>query len=104
VALRKEIAMAMREARAEPRVAGREGKASAAVGGWLAGVRTFPQQTKTFLSEVRAETQRVTWPTRKQIRVTTVVVIVTVFFFGFYFAVLDYIFSDLIGRLLRWGG
>ena len=74
------------------------------MGGWLTAVRSFPQQTKSFLGDVRAETQRVTWPTRKQIRVTTVVVIVTVFFFGFYFAVLDYIFSDLIGRLLRWGG
>ncbi|MBF8305056.1 MAG: SecE subunit of protein translocation complex [Acidobacteria bacterium] len=83
---------------------GREGKTTAAVGGWLAAVRTFPQQTKSFLGDVRAETQRVTWPTRKQIQVTTVVVIVTVFFFGFYFAVLDYIFSDLVGRLLQWGG
>ena len=94
----------MKEARAEPRAVGREGKATTAVGGWLAGVRTFPQQTKSFLGDVRAETQRVTWPTRKQIRVTTVVVIVTVFFFGFYFFLLDYVFGDLIGRLLRWGG
>ena len=94
----------MKEARAEPRVAGREGKASAAVGGWFAAIRTWPQQTKSFLGDVRAETQRVTWPTRKQIQVTTVVVIVTVFFFGFYFAVLDYIFSELVGRLLQWGG
>ena len=94
----------MKEARAEPRVVGREGKTGAAVGGWLAGVRTWPQQTRSFLSDVRAETQGVTWPTRKQIRATTVVVIVTVFFFGFYFAVLDYIFSELVGRLLQWGG
>lgn len=94
----------MKEARAEPRVVGREGKASAAVGGWLAGIRTWPQQTRSFLGDVRAETQRVAWPTRKQIRVTTVVVIVTVFFFGLYFAVLDFIFSELVGRLLRWGG
>ena len=93
--------MAMREARAEPRVAGREGKASAAVGGWLAGVRTFPQQTKTFLSEVRAETQRVTWPTRKQIRVTTVVVIVTVFFFGLYLFVVDLGVSRLVEQVIQ---
>lgn len=94
----------MKQARAETRVVGREGKASAAVGGWFAAIRTWPQQTKSFLSDVRAETQRVTWPTRKQVRVTTIVVIVTVFFFGFYFAVLDYIFSELVGRMLQWGG
>ena len=93
----------MKEAKVEPRVAGREGKASTAAGGWLANFRTWPKQTKTFLGDVRAETQRVTWPTRAAIRATTVVVIVTVFFFGLYFAVLDYVFSELIGRLLQWG-
>jgi preprotein translocase subunit SecE len=93
----------MKEAKVEPRVAGRESKAGAAAGGWLSNVRTWPGQTKTFLGDVRAETQRVTWPTRKTIRATTIVVIVTVFFFGLYFAVLDYIFSSAIGRLLQWG-
>ena len=94
----------MKEARAEAIVAGREGKASAAVGGWLAAVRSLPKQTKTFLGEVRAETKRVNWPTTKQIRATTVVVILTVFFFGVYFGVLDWIFTAAVGRLLRWGG
>jgi preprotein translocase subunit SecE len=94
----------MKEAKVEPRVAGRESKAGAAAGSWLSNVRTWPKQTKTFLSDVRAETRRVTWPTRSMIRATTIVVIVTVFFFGLYFAVLDYIFSEAVGRLLRWGG
>jgi len=93
----------MKEAKAEPRVIGREGK-PAPPGGWLSNVLTWPGQTKTFLSDVRAETQRVTWPAKKMIRATTVVVIVTVFFFGLYFAILDYIFSNLVGRLLQWGG
>ncbi len=93
----------MKEAKMEPRVAGREGKASAATGGWFPNLRTWPQQTKTFLGDVRAETRRVTWPTRAVIRATTIVVIVTVFFFGLYFAIIDYIFSNLVGRLLQWG-
>ena len=93
----------MKEVKVEPRVVGREGKAVAS-GGWLSNVLTWPGQTKTFLGDVRAETQRVTWPTKKMIRATTVVVIVTVFFFGLYFAILDYIFSNLVGRLLQWGG
>ncbi len=93
----------MKEAKVEPRVAARESKASAVAGSWLANVRTWPKQTKAFLGDVRAETQRVTWPTRSMIRATTIVVIVTVFFFGLYFAVLDYVFSELVARLLRWG-
>jgi preprotein translocase SecE subunit len=35
----------------------------------------------------------VTWPSRQQVRSTTVVVIVTVFFFGVYFGVVDYILA-----------
>ncbi|MGH9785825.1 MAG: preprotein translocase subunit SecE [Terriglobia bacterium] len=83
---------------------GREGKGGGSGDGWFGAIQTWPGQTKAFLGDVRAETQRVTWPTRKQIRVTTIVVIVTVFFFGFYFFLLDYVFGDLIGRLLQWGG
>lgn len=98
------LRISMKEARAEARVVGRERKSSAAVGGWLTTVRALPKQTKTFLGEVRAETQRVNWPTTKQIRATTVVVILTVFFFGVYFGILDWIFSAAVGRLLRWGG
>jgi len=93
----------MKEVKVEPRLVGRESKTSAAVGNWFSNVRTWPKQTKTFLGDVRAETQKVTWPTRSMVKATTVVVIVTVFFFGLYFAVLDYIFSELVGRLLRWG-
>ena len=93
----------MKQARASSEVAGRETKASAATGNWLGTVRAWPQQAKTFLGEVRAETRRVTWPTWKQIRVTTVVVIMTVFFFGMYFWVLDTLFTAAIGRLLQWG-
>ena len=94
----------MKEAKVEPRVVARESKTGAAFGGWFSNLRTWPKQTKTFLGDVRAETQKVTWPTRSMVKATTVVVIVTVFFFGLYFAILDYFFSELVGRLLRWGG
>ena len=96
--------MAMKEARAESEVVRREGKVSVAVGGWLTAIRSWPKQTKSFLGDVRAETLRVSWPTAKQIRATTVVVILTVFFFGIYFGILDWIFSAAVGRLLQWGG
>lgn len=37
-----------------------------------------------FLKDVRAELKKVTWPSRQEVRGTTVIVIITVIFFGFY--------------------
>ena len=93
----------MKETKAASTVIGRERKPSAPGGGFWSAFRTWPQQTKTFLEDVRAETKRVTWPSAQQIRATTVVVILTVFFFGVYFGVLDWVFSAAIGWLLRLG-
>ena len=41
-------------------------------------------RSRRFLSEVRNETGRVTWPSRKEVYATTVVVILTSMFFGVY--------------------
>ena len=93
----------MKEAKVESRAAGRPGKAGDA-GGRLAAIRAWPGQTKVFLGDVRSELRRVTWPSRKQIRATTLVVIVTVFFFGVYFGILDSIFSAAVSQLFRFLG
>jgi preprotein translocase subunit SecE len=53
---------------------------------------------KEFYTETRHEMQRVTWPTRQQVQSTTIVVIVTVFFFGAFFGISDY----GLGRLITW--
>jgi preprotein translocase SecE subunit len=42
-----------------------------------------------FLHDVRMEMRQVTWPTRDEVRSTTVVVIITVFFFGVFLYVVD---------------
>jgi len=44
---------------------------------------------RTFLTEVRNEMRRVTWPGRKEVYATTVVVILTSAFFGLYLWGLD---------------
>ena len=93
----------MKETKFGSRVAGRAGKVADA-GGPLAAVRAWPGQTKVFLGDVRSELRRVTWPSRKQIRATTIVVIFTVFFFGIYFGILDQIFSTAVSRLFRFLG
>ena len=41
-------------------------------------------RSRAFLSEVQNELRRVTWPTRKEVNATTVVVILTSVFFGLY--------------------
>ena len=42
-----------------------------------------------FLSEVRNELKRVTWPSQKEVYATTVVVILVSVFFGLYLFALD---------------
>ena len=79
------------------------GKFGEAAGEALSKVGSWPQRTKVFLGDVRAETKRVTWPSFRQVQATTVVVIVTVFFFGAYFGALDWIYTRLIGWILKWG-
>jgi len=60
-------------------------------------------ELRTFFSEVRTELKKVTWPSRKEVYATTVVVIVTTLFFGFYLWLLDVGFSWLyehtVGKL-----
>ena len=56
------------------------------------------ERARLFLSEVRNELKRVTWPSQKEVYATTVVVILTSAFFGIYLFVLDF---GLL-RLVRW--
>jgi preprotein translocase subunit SecE len=59
------------------------------------------QRTVTFLAEVRSEFKKVTWPPRREVNGTTIVVILTVFFFGFYLYGLDLLFSYAAAYLTR---
>ncbi|HQM74943.1 MAG TPA: preprotein translocase subunit SecE [Candidatus Saccharicenans sp.] len=52
-----------------------------------------------YLKEVRSELKKVTWPSRKEVYGTTVVVIVAVLFFGFYLFFIDVLASWLITQI-----
>ena len=54
---------------------------------------------RTFLSEVRAELRRVTWPSRREVYATTLVVILTSAFFGLYLWGLDLALGSLVRML-----
>ncbi len=47
-------------------------------------------RTRRFLDGVMRELRLVKWPGRDQVRATTLVVLVTVFAFAFFFGVVDY--------------
>jgi len=58
-------------------------------------------RTRTFLSEVRQELKRVTWPSRREVYATTIVVILTSLFFGVYLFVVDFVISSGVNWLFR---
>jgi len=53
-----------------------------------------------FLQEVRAEGQKVTWPTRKETTVTTMMVFVMVFVASIFFLLADQVMRIGVGFLL----
>jgi preprotein translocase subunit SecE len=55
----------------------------------------------SFLSDVRAEMRKVVTPTPKEVQSTTTVVIITVFLFGFFFWVVDSVFSRALQAVLH---
>jgi preprotein translocase subunit SecE len=59
----------------------------------------WPGQVKNYFEELQLEMRRVTWPAWKQVRATTGVVIVAVFAFAAYFAVVDAIVGKSIQKL-----
>jgi preprotein translocase subunit SecE len=68
----------------------------------LAKLATYPRRLRSFLHDVRVEMRQVNWPSRADVISTTVVVAVTVAFFGVYFFLVDSGFSYLIQRVLKY--
>ena len=54
-----------------------------------------------FFREVRAELKKVTWPDKKMLRTTTVVVVIFIFIMALYIGIIDLIFSKIITVFLR---
>lgn len=57
-----------------------------------------------FIREVRQETAKVTWPTRKETLVTTGMVFVMVVICAIFFLLVDWIFSTIVQLILGLGG
>ncbi len=62
--------------------------------------KTSPAQ---FMREVRQETEKVTWPTRKETGITTVMVFIMVVLAAIFFFTVDAIISQLVQLVLGIG-
>jgi preprotein translocase subunit SecE len=65
-----------------------------------ADVKVWAQETKDYFNDLKLEMRRVTWPNRKQVEGTTAVVIISVFAFAAYFAVVDSLLVKFIKAIL----
>ena len=69
-------------------------RARESVGSWWTNLREF-------LTDVRSEMKRVTWPSRREVYATTVVVILTSIVLGIYLWGVDMVFNSAVGWIFR---
>ena len=67
----------------------------------MAEVMKWVQGTKDYVNDLKLEMRRVTWPNRKQVEGTTTVVILSVFAFAAYFAVVDSLLAKGVKGVLE---
>jgi preprotein translocase subunit SecE len=65
----------------------------------VATVKSWPDKTRNFYNDVRTEMRKVTAPSWKEVRATTTVVVITVFIFALYFAVVDFVIQHGVTAL-----
>jgi preprotein translocase subunit SecE len=67
----------------------------------IESIKTWPNSVKDYFTELKLEMRRVTWPSRKQVESTTIVVILTVFAFAAYFQVVDQVLAKSVAKLTQ---
>ena len=63
----------------------------------MAGISDLQQ----FVEEVQAETKRVTWPDREQLRNATIVILIFVVILAIIIGAMDSVFSWLVRLIMR---
>ena len=90
---------------AEARNMEKGGEVSSGPPAWLSGPLGWgPRkiaELRTFFTEVKGELKKVTWPGKYEVYATTVVVILTTVFFGFYLYGLDLILTRIEILILK---
>ena len=78
---------------------GSQSTTAAAPGGQI--VNWFKVGQGLYRRAPRAEMRRVTWPSRVQVQATTAVVIISVFLFAAYFALVDALLGSTINKIFH---
>ena len=66
---------------------------------WGGKMKSLPERIKSFYNDVRTEMRKVTAPSWKEVQATTTVVVITVFIFALYFAVVDFVIQHGVTAL-----
>jgi len=59
------------------------------------------QRIKQFFREIRAEVKKVTWPTREEVKVLTLVVVLFVFIFTAFIGIVDLILARVFALIAK---
>lgn len=59
----------------------------------ISTVKGWPERFRNYVDGLKREMRLVTWPSQKQVQATTIVVMVTVFFFGLFFGIVDFVLT-----------
>jgi len=62
---------------------------------------SWMDQARDFLKEVRVESTKISWPTRNELRDSTIVVIVTVLIVSAFVGIVDRVLTLGVGLLFR---
>ncbi len=65
-------------------------------------VKGWPERIKSFYNDVRSEMRKVTAPSWKEVKATTTVVVITVFLFALYFAIIDYFIQHGVSYMFNY--
>ena len=63
--------------------------------------KSRPRELIEFLKDVRSEMRKVVTPTRPEVQSTTAIVIITVFIFAAYFALVDFVVGQGVTQLIH---
>ena len=67
---------------------------------YLEKVKESPGRFRSFLADVKTELKKTSWPTRKEVYGTTLVVILTLFFFGLYLFLVDLALQHAVQKII----
>lgn len=64
-------------------------------------MREYAERMIGFLQEVRSETKKVTWPSRRDVLGSTLVVVLAVFLIAGFLGIVDFGLSLVVGSLMK---